>query len=100
MNRHGTIEQLPSQALGEDRRRAALLFKRLATLRTDARVFDGVEDLRWRGPTDGFAGWPSRLGDDRLLPRCHAAVQEAAHPPLKSGHRPHRPAGNRILPDR
>jgi 5'-3' exonuclease len=28
----------------------ALLFRRLATLRTDVPVFDTVEDLLWRGP--------------------------------------------------
>ena len=32
-------------------REEALLFKRLATLRTDAPLFDDVDALRWRGPT-------------------------------------------------
>jgi 5'-3' exonuclease len=32
----------------------ALLFRRLATLRTDIKLFDDVEELRWRGPTPSF----------------------------------------------
>jgi 5'-3' exonuclease len=32
----------------------ALLFRDLATLRTDAHVFDNSDEMRWRGPTDGF----------------------------------------------
>jgi len=32
----------------------ALLFRRLATLRTDIALFKDVEELRWRGPTPGF----------------------------------------------
>jgi len=39
----------------------ALLFRRLATLRTDIKVFDGVEDLRWRGPKPAFDGLAARL---------------------------------------
>ena len=33
----------------------ALLFRTLATLRTDAPLFDDVETLRWRGPTPALA---------------------------------------------
>jgi hypothetical protein len=56
-----------------DERELALLFKRLATLRTDAPLFDDVDQLRWRGPTDDFAAWVSRIGVPRLLDRCRAA---------------------------
>ncbi len=38
VNRHGAIEDFPPEVLGE-RREQALLFKQLATLRTDARAF-------------------------------------------------------------
>src|SRR6266550_4121756 len=34
---------------------SALLFRKLATLRTDISLFDDVEQLRWNGPTAGFA---------------------------------------------
>ena len=33
----------------------ALLFRTLATLRTDIPLFDNVDELRWTGPTSGFA---------------------------------------------
>lgn len=39
----------------------ALLFRRLATLRTDIPLFDEVEQLRWTGPTDAFAAMGARL---------------------------------------
>ncbi|HKE37079.1 MAG TPA: 5'-3' exonuclease H3TH domain-containing protein, partial [Candidatus Baltobacteraceae bacterium] len=48
--RYGKIEDFPPEALGEHRA-LALLFKKLATLRTDAKLFDGVEDLQWQGTT-------------------------------------------------
>ena len=48
----------------------ALLFKDLATLRTDARLFRDVDELRWRGPTNAFPACSERLGDARLLERC------------------------------
>jgi 5'-3' exonuclease len=39
----------------------ALLFRTLATLRTDITLFDDVEQLRWKGPTDAFATLATRL---------------------------------------
>jgi 5'-3' exonuclease len=77
IERHGPIESFPPQVLGE-RREAALLFKRLATLDTNARLFSDVEDLRWRGPTPSFAAWTERLGAPRLLDRCLAAQAKVA----------------------
>jgi 5'-3' exonuclease len=68
LNRHGVIEGFPPDVL-RDRRDLALLFKNLATLRTDARLFRDVEELRWRGPTTAFAAWAERMGDARLLER-------------------------------
>jgi 5'-3' exonuclease len=73
LNRYGMIEEFPPGVLGENRDRA-LLFKDLATLRTDAPLFHEVNELRWRGPTDAFAGWAERMGDARLLQRCHKAL--------------------------
>jgi 5'-3' exonuclease len=68
LNRHGVIENFPPDVLG-DSRELALLFKKLATLRTDARLFRDVEELRWRGPTEAFAACSERLGEARLLAR-------------------------------
>ena len=71
VNQHGAIEEFPPEVLGE-RRDLALLFKDLATLRSSADVLAAVGDLRWKGPTSGFAEWAERLGDGRLLGRSRA----------------------------
>jgi 5'-3' exonuclease len=39
----------------------AILFRRLATLRTDIKLFDDVDELRWRGPTSDFDPLAARL---------------------------------------
>src|SRR4029077_16366914 len=46
LNQYGPIERFPVTVLGDSRDRA-LLFKNLATLRTDAPLFGDVEELRW-----------------------------------------------------
>ena len=72
--RYGAIEDFPPEVLSGERRTLALLFKDLATLRTDAPLFADVEALRWRGPTEAFATWTARIGDARLLPRSSAVI--------------------------
>jgi len=69
LNRYGIIEEFPATVLGESRD-LALLFKDLATLRTDAPLFRNVEELRWRGPTTTFAEYARRIGAERVLERC------------------------------
>ena len=69
MNRHGAIGNFPPTLLGE-RRDLALLFKDLATLRTDAPLFRDVDELRWRGPTAAFASYAGRMKSPRLLERA------------------------------
>ena len=66
---HGPIESFPAAVLAGENRDYALLFKDLATLRTNAALFDDVEELRWRGPTPVFAAVMERIGDDRLYRR-------------------------------
>jgi 5'-3' exonuclease len=73
LNRYGKIDNFPSNVLGE-RRKLALLFKKLATLRTDAPLFKKVETLRWRGATPAFAKWAKRMKAPRLLERCEKAA--------------------------
>jgi 5'-3' exonuclease len=68
LSQHGPIEAFPDSVLGAERERA-LLFKKLATLRDDAPLFRDVDELRWVGPTDGFAAYAQRMGDDRLFDR-------------------------------
>jgi 5'-3' exonuclease len=75
INRYGPIEKFPPDTLNDDNRARALLFKDLATLRSDARLFAQVEELRWRGPTDAFAAIAAKIGDERLLPRCLEAAK-------------------------
>jgi 5'-3' exonuclease len=69
LNRYGMIENFPSTVLGSNRE-LALLFKNLATLRTDACLFRDIEELRWRGPTKEFAAYAQQMGEARLLQRC------------------------------
>ncbi len=73
LNKYGPIEDFPEKVLGE-RREEALLFKRLATLRTDAPLFSNVNVLQWRGPSPGFAGLATKIGEPRLLERANKAV--------------------------
>jgi 5'-3' exonuclease len=73
LNQHGPIEAFPATVLGAQRE-DALLFKRLATLRADAALFEDVEDLRWRGPTEAFAAFTDRIGAPKLLERAVAAA--------------------------
>jgi 5'-3' exonuclease len=68
VNRYGRIEDFPPEVLGPHKE-SALLFKRLATLRTDAPLFNDVEQLRWVGATPAFTAWAERLGDAKLSGR-------------------------------
>ena len=52
-------------------REQALLFRTLATLRTDIQLFDDVGQLQWNGPTPGL---------DALAARFDAAITEARKP--------------------
>jgi 5'-3' exonuclease len=82
VNRHGPLENFPQALLGE-RHGLALLFKTLATLRTDAPLFGDVNELQWRGPTRAFASLAERMEAPRLLERCMKAQQMASTPNAK-----------------
>lgn len=73
LNQYGPIDAFPPGVLG-DRRDLALLFKHLATLRTDAPLFQRVEELEWQGPTEAFGPLAERLGDGRLAERSLKAL--------------------------
>ena len=79
LNRYGPIESFPANVLGEQREQA-LLFKRLATLKTDAALFRDVDELEWSGPGNDFAGWVERMGDARLLSRAQEAQKALEGP--------------------
>jgi 5'-3' exonuclease len=72
LSRYGPIESFPEQILGE-RRKLALLFKKLATLKADAPLFADVKELKWRGPTERLPGLTAQLGE-RLIARADKAV--------------------------
>ena len=72
IQQYGAIEQFPPDVLG-GKREIALLFKRLATLRSDAPLFQSVDELQWRGPRSEFEGWAAKLGDTRVLERAITA---------------------------
>lgn len=77
LNQYGPIEAFPEKVLMKHRKEA-LLFKRLATLRTDARLFGNVDQLRWRGPTPGFAELTVKLNEQKLLARAKAVAGKLA----------------------
>jgi 5'-3' exonuclease len=54
----------------------ALLFRTLATLRTDIALFDDVDQLRWNGPTPGL---------DEIAARLDAAISETKRPARSVG---------------
>jgi 5'-3' exonuclease len=68
INTHGPVEDFPEDVLGE-KRELALLFKDLATLRTNAPLFEDVEELRWRGATKEFESIAKKIENERLLKR-------------------------------
>jgi 5'-3' exonuclease len=62
-----------SQTLNQNRE-LVLLFRTLARLRTDADLFTDVDAIRWRGPTDSFAEFTSRMNAPDLLRRASLAA--------------------------
>ena len=54
----------------DEHRDLAILFRTLATLRTDVPVFATVDDLRWRGPTAEFERVAGQLGVPGLWDRA------------------------------
>jgi 5'-3' exonuclease len=73
IRQHGALEDFPGNVLGANRD-MALLFKKLATLRTDAALLGQVDELHWRGATSSFAAWSDKLGDQRLLERARVSA--------------------------
>ncbi len=60
-----------AERLATERDRAEL-FKDLATLRIDPSLLEGVDSLRWRGPTDGFEAVCAHLRDPAMFERAAA----------------------------
>jgi len=66
LNKHGPIEGIPPEILG-DRRDDALLYKKLATLVTDAPVIRNVDELRWQGALPSFASVAESIDASMLM---------------------------------
>ncbi|MGB9204828.1 MAG: 5'-3' exonuclease H3TH domain-containing protein [Terriglobales bacterium] len=64
-----------ADTLSRERGRA-LLFRTLATLRTDVPLFEDVDQLRWKGPTPAF---------DKIAARLDAARTEKRRPSVRRG---------------
>jgi len=74
LTRYGKIENFPPNVLGEGRP-LALLFKQLATLRTDAKLFQSVDALEWHGPAADFSAVCERFGMPDLVARAEKALE-------------------------
>jgi 5'-3' exonuclease len=74
VNLHGAIEDFPESALEGERRRLAVLFKQLATLRIDRSLVRDVDDLQWKGPSERFTAEAAKLDNARVLERARAAA--------------------------
>jgi 5'-3' exonuclease len=74
VSQYGPIENFPKNVLGLQQEKA-LLFKRLATLRTDAELFTDVDELQWRGPTPAFTALTEKMNEPKLLARANAAAE-------------------------
>jgi 5'-3' exonuclease len=57
-----------------EQRDLALLFRDLATLRTEPAVFSDVDELEWKGPTDAFAELCDRFDRPQLVGRIDTLV--------------------------
>jgi 5'-3' exonuclease len=89
LGRYAHLERIPAKATEwtvpvrgaarlaaslEEHRALAMLFRTLATLRTDVAVFSSVEELRWRGPQPAF----ERLAQQLRVPGLWERAQRAA----------------------
>ena len=62
----------------------ALLFRTLATLRTDIPLFEDVDELQWHGPKTGFETLGARLDAAVTGSRQHAGGRPGSRSPVRS----------------
>ncbi len=75
-----------ADTLSHERDRA-LLFRTLATLRTDINLFNDVDELRWNGPTPTFTDLATRLDAALTETRRPMARRSRSAPILRSAAR-------------
>jgi hypothetical protein len=61
----------------DEQRELALLFRTLATLRTDGQVGE-VDEWRWIGPSPQLASWAERLGAAAMVGRAERLAAKRA----------------------
>jgi len=86
--REWRVNAANASALADTLRREwdrALLFRRLATLRTDIRLFEDVDELKWKGPTPGFDKLAAQLDAARTQPRREGSRRSVSKPITRSG---------------
>ena len=81
LSRYGHIEDIPLDSIGAGlaaslraNKDLALLFRKLATLRTDASLFDSIDSLLWKGPRPEAAELAAKIGAEVLLQRAQKAA--------------------------
>lgn len=67
INRYGALEDFPPTVFSEENRQLALLCKELAILKTDAPLFEDVDELQWRGPAPEWKAAGEKIGNKSLL---------------------------------
>ena len=85
INRYGPLEDFPPAALNEENRKFALLFKDLATLRTDAPLFKNVDELEWNGTTPEFGAVAEKIGNASLIKRVRKLEKKFLPPKSTKG---------------
>ena len=85
LSRYHHIKDIPVDTLGGGRGASlkahwdlAQLFLQLATLRTDAPLFDSVEALHWKGPRPEASALAGRMRAETLLERARTLAAAAA----------------------
>ena len=71
--RAGVVKTSQLARVLNEQRDLALLFRTLATLRTDAALFESVDELRWQGPTADFARFAESIAAPELVQRAERA---------------------------
>jgi 5'-3' exonuclease len=77
LNQYGAIDNFPAKVLGA-KQELALLFKQLATLKTDAKLFRRADELKWRGPSPTFETLVRKFDESKLFQRAVAAAEKIA----------------------
>jgi 5'-3' exonuclease len=61
LTRYGQLENIPADRLNAELREQAMLFRTLATLRTDIPLFDTIAALEWHGLRPEFTAFAARF---------------------------------------